>query len=127
MEFDLETLDYDGCELLKPEMVECSELLATRLERRIQKLVLWAPFSVQRCVSLFLRATFFPLRCRPLLRRETGPILVLIRWQGMIEVLWAPVLTHYQLFFQVTFLQMEMLLAAIRQKCRSTVLLSFST
>ena len=30
-EFDLETLGYDDCELLKPEVVECSELLTTRL------------------------------------------------------------------------------------------------
>ncbi len=30
-EFDLETLGYDDCELLKPEVVECSKLLTTRL------------------------------------------------------------------------------------------------
>ena len=30
-EFDLEILGYDDCELLKPEVVECSKLLTTRL------------------------------------------------------------------------------------------------
>ncbi len=44
--------------------------------------VLWAPLFVLAQIavlSLFPRATFFPLRYRPLLRRETDLISVLIR------------------------------------------------